>query len=58
MAEQLDTSKGWCCEGITYTEHAESSGGGDCCQPEGMQLENLPPEGQEKARKRMQETSQ
>ncbi|MGH2740519.1 MAG: hypothetical protein ACRDH6_08585 [Actinomycetota bacterium] len=58
MTDQPDTIKGWCCEGITYAEHAAQSGNGDCCQPEGMQLEDLPPEGQEKARRRLQEASQ
>jgi len=23
MAQQLDTSKGWCCDGRTLSEHAE-----------------------------------
>jgi len=35
MAEQLDTSKGW------------------CCQPPGKQINDLPADGQRKARKRM-----
>jgi hypothetical protein len=54
MATELDTSKGWCCEGITWAEHA--SQGGECCQPEGMQIEDLPPEGQQKARERLAES--
>jgi hypothetical protein len=51
MAAELDTSKGWCCEGMTWAEHA--SEGGECCQPEGKQIEDLPPEGQRKARERL-----
>src|SRR5687767_9033708 len=35
MAEQTDTSKGWCCDGRTWTEHAHEDG--QCCQPEGTQ---------------------
>ena len=50
MAEQLDTSKGWCCDGRTWTEHASKDG--ECCQPEGKQIADLPPEGQKKARDR------
>jgi hypothetical protein len=51
MAAELDTSKGWCCEGMTWAEHA--SEGGECCQPEGKQIDDLPPEGQRKARERL-----
>jgi hypothetical protein len=51
MAEQPDTSKGWCCDGRTWTEHAHE--GGDCCQPEGKQIADLPPEGQKAAKERM-----
>jgi len=51
MAEQLDTSKGWCCDGRTWTEHAHQ--GGKCCQPQGKSIEDLPPEGQQKARERV-----
>ena len=36
MAEQLDTSKGWCCDGRTWTEHEKE--GGQCCQPPGKQI--------------------
>jgi hypothetical protein len=49
--EKPDTSKGWCCDGRTFTEHAHE--GGDCCQPEGKQIGDLPPEGQRAARERM-----
>jgi hypothetical protein len=42
MAEQLDTSKGWCCDGGTWIEHAHQ--GGKCCQPRGKRIEDLPPE--------------
>ena len=51
MAEQLDTSKGWCCDGRTWTEHAGKDG--ECCQSEGTQISDLPPEGQQKARERL-----
>jgi len=51
MAERLDTSRGWCCDGRTWTEHAEE--GGKCCQPEGQQIKDLPADGQRKARERM-----
>lgn len=51
MAEELDLSQGWCCEGITWKEHASEGGG--CCQEEGTQLEDLPPEGQRKAQERL-----
>jgi len=51
MAEQLDTSKGWCCDGRTWTEHAQE--GGQCCQPPGKQINDLPADGQRKARERM-----
>lgn len=51
MAEQLDTSKGWCCDGRTWSEHA--SEGGQCCQPQGRQLSDLPADGQRKARERL-----
>jgi hypothetical protein len=51
MAEHPDISKGWCCDGRTWTEHARADG--ECCQPEGRQIEDLPPEGQRKARGRL-----
>lgn len=52
MAEQqLDTSKGWCCDGRTWTEHAHE--GGQCCQPEGTQLSDLPDEARQKAQERI-----
>ena len=51
MEQTLDTSKGWCCDGRTWVEHAQKDG--HCCQPEGQQLEDLPVEGQRKARQRV-----
>jgi hypothetical protein len=33
MAEHPDISKGWCCDGRTWTEHAHADG--ECCQPDG-----------------------
>jgi hypothetical protein len=52
---ELDTSQGWCCDGRTYKEHADADG--ECCQPQGKQIEDLPPEGQQKARERLGQAS-
>jgi len=52
--EQLDTSKGWCCDGRTWHEHADADG--HCCQPEGTTLDALPEEGQAKARERLSQS--
>ncbi len=52
MAEELDTSKGWCCDGRTYSEHAHADG--HCCQPEGQQIEDLPEDGQKQAKERLE----
>jgi hypothetical protein len=51
MAEDVDASRGWCCDGRTWKEHADADGG--CCQKEGTQMEDLPPDGQQKARERL-----
>jgi len=51
MAQQLDTSKGWCCDGRTWIEHAQTDG--QCCQPQGQKIEALPADGQRKARERL-----
>jgi hypothetical protein len=51
MAEALDTSKGWCCDGRTHAEHEEADG--ECCQPEGKQIADLPADGQAAANERM-----
>jgi hypothetical protein len=51
METQLDASQGWCCDGRTYTEHHDEAG--HCCQPEGQRIEDLPADGQEKARERL-----
>ncbi len=51
MAQQLDTSKGWCCDGRTWIEHAQKDG--QCCQPQGQKIEALPADGQRKARERL-----
>ena len=48
---QIDVSQGWCCDGRTYSEHAAEGGG--CCQPEGAQVSDLPPEGQRAAEERL-----
>jgi hypothetical protein len=53
MAEELDANQGWCCDGRTWHEHA--SEGGQCCQPQGTQLEDLPQDGREKAQQRLAE---
>jgi hypothetical protein len=55
MTEQIDTSKGWCCDGRTFSEHEHESG--ECCQPEGTRMEDLPSEAQAAARKRLDEAS-
>ena len=55
MASELDTSQGWCCDGRTYKEHASEDG--HCCQPQGTQIEDLPADGQEKARQRLGQSS-
>lgn len=49
---ELDTSEGWCCDGRTYKEHVHADG--NCCQPKDTKLEELPEEGQQKARERQQ----
>lgn len=51
MANELDTSQGWCCDGRTWVEHAHE--GGECCQPKGNKLEELPAEGQRAAQERL-----
>jgi hypothetical protein len=33
MANELDASQGWCCDGRTWVEHAHE--GGECCQSKG-----------------------
>jgi hypothetical protein len=52
MAENVDVTQGWCCDGRTWNEHAHADG--QCCQPEGTQLDDLPAEGQQKARARLE----
>ncbi len=56
MAEELDTSQGWCCDGRTWAEHTHE--GGECCQPQGKQVEDLPPEGQRTAQERLAQAQQ
>ena len=51
--ERLDPSQGWCCDGRTWTEHAHEDG--QCCQPQGTKIEDLPPQGQQDARERLKE---
>lgn len=53
---ELDTSEGWCCDGRTHKEHAHADG--DCCQPKGKQIEDLPAEGQKAARERLEKQGQ
>jgi hypothetical protein len=52
MAE-MTPEKGWCCDGRTWQEHADQDG--QCCQPEGTQLSELPPDAQQAARERMEQ---
>ena len=54
VAEQPDTSQGWCCDGRTWKEHADADG--HCRQPQGRQVADLPPDGQRLARERLGET--
>jgi hypothetical protein len=49
---EMDLSQGWCCDGRTWKEHADVDG--ECCQSPGKQIEDLPPEGQRKARERLE----
>lgn len=49
--QQPDTAKGWCCDGRTWAEHAHEDG--QCCQPEGTQLDDLEPEARQKAEERL-----
>lgn len=49
--EKLDLSEGWCCDGRTNKEHSHADG--ECCQPKGTQLEDLPEEGRKKAEERL-----
>jgi hypothetical protein len=48
---EVDASEGWCCDGRTYKEHADADG--HCCQQPGTQIEDLPEDGQQKARERL-----
>jgi hypothetical protein len=54
MTDRVDSSKGWCCDGRTWIEHAQKDG--HCCQTEGTPIDALPPEGQQKARARLAES--
>ena len=56
MAE-IDTSKGWCCDGRTWVEHEHEDKGGPCCQAEGTPIDALPAEGQLAARDRLAKSS-
>ena len=40
MTSHVDASQGWCCDGRTWKEHADADG--ECCQPEGKQIEENP----------------
>jgi hypothetical protein len=55
MADPIDTSQGWCCDGRTWIEH--SSQDGKCCQPQGKEIADLPPDGQRKARERLEQSA-
>ena len=56
MAKHLDTGQGWCCDGRTWSEHAGEDGSGECCQPQGKQIHDLPTEARRLAEERMLET--
>jgi len=47
----VDASQGWCCDGRTWQEHASEDG--ECCQPQGKQIDDLPEEGRRKAEERL-----
>ncbi len=49
--DELDTSQGWCCDGRTWKEHASADG--ECCQPQGKSLNELPVEGRKAAQERL-----
>ncbi|HEX7167871.1 MAG TPA: hypothetical protein VF230_12895 [Acidimicrobiales bacterium] len=51
MAEPIDATKGWCCDGRTWAEHAHADG--ECCQPEGTHLHDLPDDARAKAEERI-----
>ena len=51
MAQEIDASEGWCCDGRTFKEHAAEDG--HCCQQQGTQIDQLPEDGQQKARERL-----
>ncbi|MDP8970019.1 MAG: hypothetical protein M3N52_05905 [Actinomycetota bacterium] len=55
MAEELDTTQDWCCDGRTWHEHAAEDG--ECCQPQGKGIDELPAEGQRLARERLEEAT-
>lgn len=55
MVENIDVTKGWCCDGRTHAEHEGEDG--HCCQPEGKHIEDLPEDGQQKAKERLDQTS-
>jgi len=55
MAEELDLSQGWCCDGRTWKEHADADG--QCCQEQGTQLADLPEDGRQKAEERLAQAS-
>ena len=55
MTEHVDASRGWCCDGRTWTEHADVDG--HCCQPEGKQIDDLPEDGRRKAQERLGQTA-
>ncbi len=55
MVEDVDAAQGWCCDGRTWHEHATEDG--ECCQAPGTELDDLPADGQEKARERLAQSS-
>ncbi|MDP8969250.1 MAG: hypothetical protein M3N52_01830 [Actinomycetota bacterium] len=55
MAEELDLSQGWCCDGRTWKEHAAEDG--ECCQPQGQGIDDLPAEGRQAAEERLEQAT-
>lgn len=52
MTPEPDATDGWCCDGRTWKEHSDADG--DCCQPHGTHVDELPPEGKQAAQERLE----
>ncbi len=55
MGEEIDTTQGWCCDGRSWKEHAHEDG--KCCQPQGLEIAELPEDGQQKAKERLEKST-